>query len=48
MGLSSWAKLKETFPEISTAPVAADAFMNSLRFNFLAITIPSLLGHLKA
>jgi len=30
--LSSWAKVKETFPDINTAPVAADTFINSLRF----------------
>jgi hypothetical protein len=29
---NSWAKAKETFPDMNAAPVADDAFRNSLRF----------------
>jgi hypothetical protein len=41
--LSSWAKVKEGFPDINIAPVAADAFINSLRFIPFDISATSFL-----
>jgi hypothetical protein len=43
--LSSWAKVKERFPDINTAPVAVDAFINSLRFIYFGINLPPFFPH---
>src|SRR5512136_395399 len=47
IGLSSCAKVKEGFPDINIAPVAADAFINSLRLISFDINLTSSLGILE-